>query len=25
LNTFVFAQAGNVLIDQSFHSEWETR
>ena len=23
--TFVFAQAGNVVIDQSFHSEWETR
>ena len=23
--TYVFAQAGNVVIDQSFHSEWETR
>ncbi len=23
--TFVFAQAGNIVIDQSFHSEWETR
>ena len=22
---FVFAQAGNIVIDQSFHSEWETR
>jgi hypothetical protein len=23
--TFVFAQVGDVVIDQSFHSEWETR
>jgi hypothetical protein len=23
--TVVFEQAGNVVIDQSFHSEWETR
>lgn len=23
--TFVFGQAGNIVIDQSFHSEWETR
>ncbi len=23
--SFVFAQAGNIVIDQSFHSEWETR
>jgi hypothetical protein len=23
--TFIFEQAGNVVIDQSFHSEWETR
>lgn len=22
---FVFAQAGNIVIDRSFHSEWETR
>ena len=22
---FVFAQAGDIVIDQSFHSEWETR
>jgi hypothetical protein len=24
-DAFVFAQAGNIVIDQSFHSEWETR
>jgi hypothetical protein len=23
--TFVFGQAGNIVINQSFHSEWETR
>jgi hypothetical protein len=23
--TFIFEQAGNVVIDRSFHSEWETR
>ena len=23
--TFVFAQAGNIVIDRSFQSEWETR
>ena len=23
--TYVFAQAGNIVIDQSFHSELETR
>jgi hypothetical protein len=23
--TFIFEQAGNVVIDQKFHSEWETR
>jgi hypothetical protein len=23
--TFIFEQAGNFVIDQSFHSEWETR
>jgi hypothetical protein len=23
--TYVFAQAGNIVIDQRFHSEWETR
>jgi hypothetical protein len=22
---FVFEQAGDIVIDQSFHSEWETR
>jgi hypothetical protein len=24
-STFVFAQAGDIVIDQSFHSDWETR
>jgi hypothetical protein len=23
--TFIFEQAGNIVIDQKFHSEWETR